>query len=154
MNLSENIKKYRKEKGMTQEELANKCGLSKNGLWNYENNKREPNIDTLNKIAVALDVSVSDLLGENITNLNDMDKEGLDLLYGYPELSPLIELFKSRDYKILSENMDIVIEKDNKIIAKIPEEDFCKIGKQTLSFINEFTDFQIYKLLETYEFLS
>lgn len=154
MNVGNNIKTLRKKNKITQKKLAADIDKSERTLQKYESGELEPNIDTLNKIAVALDVSVSDLLGENITNLNNTDKEGLDLLYGYPELSPLIELFKSRDYKILSENMDIVIEKDNKIIAKIPEEDFCKIGKQTLSFINEFTDFQIYKLLETYEFLS
>lgn len=72
LNLSENIKKYRKEKGMTQEELANKCGLSKNGLWNYENGKREPNIETLTKIARALNISTGDLLGnDSIIEINE-----------------------------------------------------------------------------------
>lgn len=66
MNLGENIKRYRKEKGMTQEELATKCGLSKNGLWNYENNKRQPNIETLNKIIDVLDIKITDLIDDTI----------------------------------------------------------------------------------------
>lgn len=82
-NLSENIKRYRKEKGITQEELANKCGLSKNGLWNYENGKRQPNIDTLNKIASVLEVSFDELLGENTSDFNDKvpKKEDLTKLF-------------------------------------------------------------------------
>lgn len=77
MNIGENIKKYRKEKGMTQEELAKKCGLSKNGLWNYENNRREPTIDVLIKISDALEVSLFDILGDKI------DKKQVALLVNY-----------------------------------------------------------------------
>lgn len=73
MNLGENIKKYRKEKGMTQEELAQKCGLSKNGLWNYENNKRQPNIKTLNKIIDALGIKITDLI-DNTISLDERKK--------------------------------------------------------------------------------
>lgn len=76
MNLGKNIKKYRKEKGITQEDLAKKCDLSKNGLWNYENGKREPNIDTLNKIARALDVTIHDLIGPNTMLKMDSTVEG------------------------------------------------------------------------------
>ena len=67
MNIGENIKKYRKEKGMTQEELAQKCGLSKNGLWNYENNKRQPNVKTLNKIIDVLGIKITDLIDNTIS---------------------------------------------------------------------------------------
>ena len=77
MNIGENIKKYRKEKGMTQEELAQYCGLSKNGLWNYENNRREPTIDVLIKISDALEVSLFDILGDKI------DKKQVALLVNY-----------------------------------------------------------------------
>lgn len=62
MNIGNNIKYYRKQKGLTQEQLASKCNISKNGLWNYENNKRKPNIEILTDIAMALDISMSDLL--------------------------------------------------------------------------------------------
>jgi len=61
MNIGNNIKHYRQQRGLTQEQLASKSGISKNGLWNYENNKRKPNIETLTDIAMALNVSMSDL---------------------------------------------------------------------------------------------
>lgn len=62
MNLGEKIKLLRNKKSLTQEELANKCGLSKNGLWNYENNKRQPTIKVLEQIAYALGVTTDNLL--------------------------------------------------------------------------------------------
>lgn len=154
VSIGDNLKMYRKKKKITQKQLAASIEKAERTVQKYESGELEPNIDTLNKIAVALNVSISDLLGENISDLNEMDNRDLDIIYGYPELNPLIELFKSRGYKILSENMDIIIEKDNKAIIKIPESDFCDIGKQTLSFINEYIDFQLYKLLEAYEILS
>ena len=39
MDVGENIKKFRDLKGLTQDELAQKSNISKNALWNYENNK-------------------------------------------------------------------------------------------------------------------
>ena len=61
------IKELRMKNKLTQEELASKCGLSKNAIWNYENNKRSPSIDTLKKIANALDVNVYNLIDANNT---------------------------------------------------------------------------------------
>jgi transcriptional regulator with XRE-family HTH domain len=65
------IKKYRKQKKMTQEMLARKVGISKNGLWNYENNVRDIPASTLEKIALTLDVSVGDLLGASDGSTRD-----------------------------------------------------------------------------------
>lgn len=47
---------------MTQDDLAKKSGLSKMGIWNYENNKRSPDVEILEKIAIALNCTVADLL--------------------------------------------------------------------------------------------
>lgn len=67
MNIGFKIKKKRKDEGLTQEELAAKCNLSKNAIWNYENNKRKPNIEILTTIATALNVSISELLKDEST---------------------------------------------------------------------------------------
>lgn len=89
MNIGESIKKYRKEKGLTQTELAIKSNLSKNAIYNYENNKRTPNIDMLNKIAIALNVSLERLLGgqgdsihvcENMDDLKEYIDNELNLI--------------------------------------------------------------------------
>lgn len=57
------IKRIRKEKGISQEELAEKSGVSRPTISNLENNPDAvTTTDTLQKIALALDVKVSDLL--------------------------------------------------------------------------------------------
>lgn len=60
----ENLKRLRTEKGMMQKELANKIGTTNSAICNYEKGVREPNIDTLKKLASALDVTVDKLLEE------------------------------------------------------------------------------------------
>lgn len=57
MKIGENIKNTRKEKGMTQQELADKIGKSKSTIEKYEAGKIE-NIpySTIKDIAIALDV--------------------------------------------------------------------------------------------------
>lgn len=90
MKVGENIKKYRKEKELTQKDLGEKCGLSANSIIRYEKGHRQPTIEVLNQIAEALEVPVSALIGEpfsqallnkiikNITS-NDPIKEISDL---------------------------------------------------------------------------
>lgn len=68
MNISENIRKHRMAKGLTQKELAIKCGLSKNVITNYENGHRTPNVDTVIEIASALKINVAQLMPEDSTH--------------------------------------------------------------------------------------
>lgn len=57
------IKRIRKEKGISQEELSEKSGVSRPTISNLENNPDAvTTTDTLQKIAMALNVKVSDFL--------------------------------------------------------------------------------------------
>ncbi len=60
-----NLRRKRKEKGLTQEQLAQKAGITASSVSNYENHKREPRIRALKQIAKALECSLYDLLGED-----------------------------------------------------------------------------------------
>ncbi|MBQ8749381.1 MAG: helix-turn-helix transcriptional regulator [Clostridia bacterium] len=62
MSLGEQIKKLRKEKGIFQEELADKLNLSRTAISGYEINTREPSLQTLKKICVFFGVSADELL--------------------------------------------------------------------------------------------
>ena len=64
MSIGGNIKRIRKEKGLTQKELADKCNLSRSYLADVERDRYNPSLDTLTVIAKNLDVKVSTLLGE------------------------------------------------------------------------------------------
>ncbi len=61
-NLGKNVQKQRKLRGITQEELAAEIGVSSTYIGFIEQSKRQPAIDTLDKIARALKVKLSELL--------------------------------------------------------------------------------------------
>lgn len=61
VSLKNNLKKYRKQKGYTQKELAKKINVSERAIQNYENNVRAPNVITAQHIASELGVDIKDL---------------------------------------------------------------------------------------------
>lgn len=64
MDIGKEIKTLRKKNGLSQTELAKRCNLSKNAIWNYENNKRNPSILTIKKIGEVLGVDLGYLLNQ------------------------------------------------------------------------------------------
>lgn len=58
---SENLKKIRVKKGLTQAELADRMGLSRNSIINYENGRTSPTLELMRKFAVVLDVQAQAL---------------------------------------------------------------------------------------------
>ncbi|MDI3508754.1 MAG: hypothetical protein PWP48_1345 [Clostridiales bacterium] len=60
--LYERLVKLRKERKMTQEELANILGISRSALSLYETNKRQPDFQTICRLADFFNVSVDYLL--------------------------------------------------------------------------------------------
>ena len=65
--LGDNIKKYRKENNISQEELAEKIGVSRQSISLWENGKANPGLDTITELASILGVPVGALIdSENI----------------------------------------------------------------------------------------
>ena len=62
--IGRNIKYYRLMKGISQEDLAQKIGLNKMAVSNYEKDKRNPDMATIQGIAKALDISLAALLSQ------------------------------------------------------------------------------------------
>lgn len=69
MTIGENIKRIRKEKGLTQKTLGELCGINEANIRKYENNKQNPKLETARKIATALDVDVWELIEFNIMDV-------------------------------------------------------------------------------------
>ena len=57
------LKELRIEKNFSIRTLATKIGLSKSSIENYEGNKCDPSLETLNKLAEIFSVTVDYLLG-------------------------------------------------------------------------------------------
>ena len=61
--IGKNIKKYRQEKGLSQDKLSKLADLSLNTVVKIElDESPNPTIETIQRIVKALDVSVDDLL--------------------------------------------------------------------------------------------
>ncbi len=73
--LNERIRELRTNSGLSQVELAEKLGISKQSVSNWENDNIQPSIDMLLKIARTFNVSTDYLLDEEehtfleVTNL-------------------------------------------------------------------------------------
>ena len=65
--LNENIKRIRKSKGLSQEELAIKLNVVRQTVSKWENGLSAPDSDMLITLADELDTSVNVLLGETVT---------------------------------------------------------------------------------------
>ena len=74
MDIGVVIKKYRKEAGMTQEEMANRLGVTTPAVNKWENSNSKPDIELLAPIARLLDISLDTLLSFH-ENLSDTEIE-------------------------------------------------------------------------------
>lgn len=71
MNFSDNLKKYRNLKGLSQKNLANLIGVSQTAVYSWEKGKMLPKLEQLSNLARVLDVSVIDLIDVETLNLAD-----------------------------------------------------------------------------------
>jgi len=61
-SVGKNIKRFREEKGLTQDAMAEKLNVTRQAVSNWECGKTEPDIDMLHKISCALGVSVEEII--------------------------------------------------------------------------------------------
>ena len=64
-DFNSNLKMARERKGISQKEMSENIGVAKSTYSLYESGNREPNIQTIKKIADILNVSADELLGIN-----------------------------------------------------------------------------------------
>jgi transcriptional regulator with XRE-family HTH domain len=83
------VRELRKERGLTQIELAAKANVSHRALQDIETNKANPTFDTMSAVALALGVRLVDLLEPE--RADDLGRERKNnLLLAFREL--LLEL--------------------------------------------------------------
>ena len=69
MNLGDNILKLRKEKGFSQEKLAEKVGVTRQTISNWELDETQPTPGQLKKLSKIFKVSIDKLLDNEIENV-------------------------------------------------------------------------------------
>lgn len=77
MNIGEKIKQLRVEKGLTQEELANRCELSKGFISQVERNLTSPSIATLVDILECLGTNLRDFFSDVVEEKVVFSKEDI-----------------------------------------------------------------------------
>lgn len=87
------LKKLRTDAGLKQSELAENLSISASAIGMYEQNRRNPDPDTIKKIAEFFNVSTDYLLQHNTNSgtktLEDEFPEGIDVLMrAKEELTP------------------------------------------------------------------
>ena len=76
--INENIKHFRKTRGMSQEEMAVKLNVVRQTVSKWEKGLSVPDADMLSKLADVLEINVSELLGSEIkeeTNKNEVSEQ-------------------------------------------------------------------------------
>lgn len=143
MGIGKNIKKYRKKQGLTQKGLANKLNTTPQNLAQYENGKRNPKPETIQKIATALNVNPLVLTGQISESLSNNLKTDSNIEKAYFDI-----------FKYIYGKIDIVQEKDangyyeyNYILGSEPNS--IKISDLTFDNITECIDYFIKLYVKT-----
>ena len=106
------FRKIREQSGLTQQQMADKLGVSRSAIGMYENGEREPNFETLELIADTFNVDMNYLLGKKPTTevipdryyLDDDARDMAQFMYENPEYKVLF--YASR--KVKKEDIDFV----------------------------------------------
>ena len=87
MSFSDNLKKLRKQKNYSQDDVAEKLNTTQQNISLYEKGKVAPNIETLTQLADCFDVSVDYLIDYKKDPAHTgLSQEALDLLKIFDEL--------------------------------------------------------------------
>ncbi|MGN0628341.1 MAG: helix-turn-helix domain-containing protein [Oscillospiraceae bacterium] len=113
MELSEKLQELRKEKGLTQEALAEALYVSRTAVSKWESGRGVPNIESLKAISKYFSVSIDELLsGEEILTIADEDNRQRethirDVVFGLLDCSLIsfvfLPFFGQRDDGIIRE---------------------------------------------------
>ncbi|MGG0275866.1 helix-turn-helix domain-containing protein [Bacillus rhizoplanae] len=100
--IGKNIYRFRKNRGLTLSELAERAGISKSYLSNIERNiNQNPSIQVMEKIALVLEADLNTLLETkiNVEKKQQIEREWIDFVYELKKAG--IDKEEIREYKIL-----------------------------------------------------
>lgn len=108
--LAKRLKELRVLRGMSQEYLADESRLGLRTIQRIENNESEPTGETLKRIAIALDVELSELIGPNsVTETSDLKAT---IIFLKKQLSKTNEKSEIKTFKKFIEILSKLKEKD------------------------------------------
>ena len=151
MAFSENLRAARKAARLTQQQVADRIGVTKSTYCNYEKGKREPDVPKIWEIIRVLGVSGDDLLdtGFDEKKAPSLSDEALEVARGYEELDhwgkvAVRELLDTEQQRVEDDRqfrLETLMEPEPKVINLYTEPSAAGIATPTAG-----VDFQPYEL--------
>ena len=82
MDLKQRLKSLREQRGWSQGKVADLMGIDRAQYSRVENEKVEPNLSTLKKIALAFDIQLANLFDEDDSDVSMGDGHGTSGMAG------------------------------------------------------------------------
>lgn len=103
MNLSDNLKRIRKDNNLSQEQLAEKLGVSRQAVSKWESGQSYPEMDKVLQICSLFNLNINELINENIKEVNEV-KESKNISNKYVTsffdyLTKVVDMFSSMKLK-------------------------------------------------------
>ena len=138
ISFSEKLKQLRKNKGITQQALANAIGEKRSIIANYESNNSTPGFEVLNKLSNFFNVPVGYLTGKNNSLVSEYSFKTLeDYIDILPSEKPLwLKIKNPIKYSYFTGDEVYGPNQDSKIIFFNPLEEKGKNSRIYLEFLN------------------
>lgn len=103
MNLAENLKKIRKDHNLSQEQLAEQLGVSRQSVSKWESNQAYPEMDKVIQLAKMFNLNVDELLNQDIREVNS-EKQSKITINKYIDdflsfITKTVDMFSSMKWK-------------------------------------------------------
>lgn len=140
MTFGDQLKKARKDKELTQEELAEKLNLSRQTILRWEKNQVFPDISNLKTVAQVLDVSLDYLLGEEKPTKAPIAEMNLREVLVGKEVRLVIYEELLDDYLVLYDKVCLILDiEEDMVQVQFKEKQELRMKVIPLSAIQSFT---------------
>lgn len=103
MNLSDNLKKIRKDNNLSQEQLAEKLGVSRQSVSKWESGLAYPEMDKVLQICKMFNLNVDELLNQNIKEVKETKESKANVNKFIDDflnfITKIIDMFSSMKFK-------------------------------------------------------
>ena len=167
MNIGTKIKHFRKQAGLTQQQLAEKIGKKEVTIRKYENSSREPRLSVIQDICTALNIPIEEF-GEELFQIKKSqssreDEHSADSAELYNEINLVKQLllvygYNLEFYNLSAKNIDEAEKLESALKYTLPlgkvtnlktQEEFELTNsdfKNILINLKNFIDFEFFKL--------
>ena len=114
------LKLLRLEKSLSQQELADRLGISKSSISMYERGERNPDFETLELIADFFNVDVDYLLGRTMKTTKILNPNSVDSYFLNEDARELAQfMYENPEYKVLFDTTRKVKREDIEFVKQM-----------------------------------